>query len=139
MWALICQPTGRWVMSAEELIAFAKNLDRCWIERRYQELDNYLAPDVTFVAPGGQARTEGLADAVESYREFMSRAVLRRYKTSDYVVTERGDTAVVEYAWEIAWESAGESFAEEGRDVLVLARRNGGWRAVWRTQLPNVA
>lgn len=120
---------------SEALIEFVDAMDWCWIDRRFEDLANYLAPDIVMVAPGGKVRLEGLDASVESYREFMARSEIRRYVTSDHVVTERGDTAVVEYSWSMSWDGGG-SHTASGREVLVLARPDGGWRVVWRTQLP---
>ena len=58
------------------------------------------------------------------------------FKTNDYVVTKRGETAVVEYAWQMTWVAGGAEHNETGREVLVLARRDDNWRVVWRTQIP---
>ena len=44
---------------------------------------------------------EGIAHAIESYRQFTSQAQVKRFETSDHSVTQRGDTAVVEYAWQM--------------------------------------
>jgi hypothetical protein len=46
---------------------------------------------------------------------------------------------VIEYRWDAAWTTGGVEHAEKGREVLVLARREEGWRVVWRTQIPNPA
>lgn len=121
---------------ANKLIDLVKAMDRCWVERRYDDLASYIAEDIIMVAPGGQARLEGLRSAIDSYREFMSRSDVRRYETSGYTVTERGVAAVVEYAWEMAWDSQGVSNEASGREVLALARRDGAWRVFWRMQLP---
>jgi ketosteroid isomerase-like protein len=86
------------------------------------------------VAPGGQGRLEGIDAAQGSYRSFMERSRVRRFKTSDHAVTRRGDTAVVEYDWEMAWDD-GAAHHATGREILVLSRRRGGWRVVWRTQI----
>jgi len=119
-----------------EFISIAESLDRCWMEGRFDDLESFLAEDVVFVAPGGKYRGEGLAQAIESYRQFTSNAQVNRFKTSDHVVTLRGDTAVVEYQWEMSWISAGAEHNETGRDVLVVSRRDDKWRVVWRTQIP---
>ena len=120
-------------MSAN-LIAFVASMDRCWIERRFDDLADFLADDVVIVAPGGQTRVKGLPAAIESYREFMGRSRVGRFATSDHVVTERGDAAVVEYKWEMAWESDGAGHDATGSEILMLAWRGGAWREIWRTQ-----
>ena len=120
-----------------DISAVVTAMDRCWLDRRYDDLAQYIAADVVMVAPGGQGRMLGLAAAIDSYREFMGRAEVSRYETSDIRVTERGDAAVVEYAWDMAWSDGGERHEATGREVLMLARREGEWRVVWRTQLSN--
>ena len=119
-----------------DFISFTARMDRCWMEGRFRDLEAFLAEDVVFVAPGGEQRSEGLSTAVESYRQFMSHAQVKRFETSDHVVTPRGDTAVVEYRWQMDWAAGGVDHSETGRDVLVLARRDDDWRVVWRTQIP---
>jgi ketosteroid isomerase-like protein len=123
-------------MSAD-LIAFVESMDRCWIERRFDDLAAYVAADVVMVAPGGHTRMNGLAAAIDSYREFMGRSLVRRFATSDHIVTERGDAAVVEYKWEMAWESDGTAHDATGSEILMLARRDGAWLVIWRTQRPD--
>ena len=123
-------------MLAADFISFADRMDRCWMEGRLSELGEFLADDVVFVAPGGTPRSEGLAPAVDSYRQFVAHARVNGFQTSDHVVTARGDTAVIEYRWQMDWTADGADHAESGREVLVLARRREGWRVVWRTQIP---
>ena len=105
------------------------------MEGRLQDLGAFLAEDVVFVAPGGTPRGEGLEQAIESYRQFTSHAQVKLFQTSDYNVTLRGDTAIVEYRWRMSWTAGGEEHDEKGREALVLARRNNNWRVVWRTQM----
>jgi ketosteroid isomerase-like protein len=126
-------------MNEAEFISFVESLDRCWIEGRLQDLEAYLAEDVVFVAPGGRPRSEGIAQAMEGYRQFTSSAQVSRFQTDDYFVTQRGDTAIVEYGWQMTWVAAEAEHSETGREVLVFSRRNGGWRVVWRTQIPTGA
>ncbi len=120
---------------AEDLIAFVEGMDRCWMEQRFEDLSAYIAPDVIMVSPGGKQRMEGINAAVESYREFMARCKVHRFRTYDHVVTERGAAAVVEYDWEMSWHDQGADHDTKGREVLTLSRRESGWRVVWRTQL----
>ena len=126
-------------MNDAEFISFCESLDRCWMQGRLQDLDAFLAEDVVFVAPGGKRYAEGIAPAIESYRQFTSHAKVNRFQTSDYRVTRRGDTAIVEYAWQMNWDAEGAEHHETGREVLVLSRRDENWRVVWRTQIPVAA
>lgn len=118
----------------EDIIAQVRAMDRCWLERRFDDLKSYLAEDAVFVTPNGR-RVEGGDAAVESYREFMSRSQIHRYQAGAPVVTLKGDTAVAEYGWDMAWDSEGQSYEAKGREVLVLTRQGGAWSVIWRTQL----
>jgi len=51
-------------------------------------------------------------------------------------VTRNGDTAIVEYDWDMAWIDGGTPYEAKGREILVLAHQDRGWRVVWRTQIP---
>ena len=126
-------------MNDAEFISFIESLDLCWMQGRLQDLDAFLADDVVFVAPGGKTRSEGIAQAIESYRQFTSHAQIKRFETRDHIVTQRGDTAIVENEWQMTWVAAGAEHSETGREVLALARRTDNWRVVWRTQIPTSA
>jgi ketosteroid isomerase-like protein len=118
----------------EEIVAQISAMDRCWLERRFADLKSHLTEDAVFVTPNGR-RVLGRDAAVESYREFMSRSQVHRYQASEPMVTQKGDTAVAEYGWDMAWDSDGQSYEAKGREVLVLAREDGAWSVIWRTQL----
>jgi ketosteroid isomerase-like protein len=123
-------------MTDSEFISFAEALDQCWMQGRPQDLAAFLDEDVVFVAPGGEVRKAGIAHAIESYRQFMSQAKVLHFRTHSHQVTHRGDAAVLEYEWEITWVAAGTEHHDKGRDILVLSRRDNGWRVIWRTQIP---
>lgn len=120
----------------DEIIAFTMDMDRCWMEHRFADLADYIASDVVMVAPGGKARIQGIEAAVQSYREFMSRCEVKRFRAYDHVVTQCGPAAVVEYNWDMAWSDHEAEHEASGREILMLAQRNGLWRVTWRTQLP---
>src|ERR1035438_3234723 len=65
---------GESLLSDDEFISFVERMDRCWMQGGLQDLDAFLAEDVVFVAPGGKRRGEGIAQAIEGYRQFTSHA-----------------------------------------------------------------
>jgi hypothetical protein len=121
---------------SDDLVAFVQQMDRCWLEQRFDDLARYIASDVVMVAPDGRTRIQGLGPAIDSYRAFMTRCRVDAFDDSDHIVTLRGDAAVVEYAWTMLWSDDTTRHDDRGREVLVLARRADTWHIVWRTQLP---
>ena len=116
---------------------FAQAMDQCWLQRRFDDLSAFLAKDMVLVAPGGNGRIDGCAAIIDTYREFMDRSQVSQFENGAVNVTERGDTAVLEYSWAMAWESKVASHQATGREILVIARRSGDWKVIWRTQLPS--
>lgn len=92
--------------------------------------------DIIIVSPDGATGVAGLSAAVENYRAFMVRAKIVWFASRDHVVTERGDAAIVGYRWDMEWRSEGATHEATGREVQLLAGRDGARRIVWRTQLP---
>ncbi len=123
-------------MSGEEFRAFSQAMDQCWMESRFNDLKKFLAEDVVLVAPGGSPRLEGIMPVIESYRQFMTYAQVRLFRSRDHVVTTRRETAIGEYAWEMTWVAEGIEHLDEGREILVLVRGKNQWRVAWRTQIP---
>ncbi len=116
---------------------FVRAMDQCWLQRRFDDLRDFLAEDMVLVAPGGNGRIEGCAAIIDTYREFMERSQVSQFENGAVNVTERGDTAVLEYSWAMAWESEGASNQATGREILVIARRSGDWKVIWRMQVPS--
>lgn len=46
-------------MTVHPLIDFVEALDRCWRDRRFDDLADFLAPHVVIVAGDGRTRLEG--------------------------------------------------------------------------------
>jgi ketosteroid isomerase-like protein len=120
----------------QDFIQFVESMDRSWIDGRFEDLKDFLAPDIVMVGRGGVQRIAGQKAAIQSYREFMARSQVVRFDSSNYTVTERGAAAIVEYDWEMVWKEGGTEHEAKGFEILVLAQRDGAWRIVWRTQLP---
>ncbi|MHC4816820.1 MAG: nuclear transport factor 2 family protein, partial [Planctomycetota bacterium] len=58
------------------------------------------------------------------------------FEVQDHAVRVFGDTAVASYRFGVQYEHAGRQHDETGGELMVFARQEGGWRAVWRMRLP---
>ena len=112
-----------------------EHINGAWRAGRAEEAAPLFAADVVMVTPDG-GRVVGRDALVRSYVEFAAAAVIDEYAESEHSVDVFGDTAIVGYRWTMAWRAGGEAYRDRGRDLFVLARRNGGWQVVWRTLLP---
>ncbi|WP_299323512.1 nuclear transport factor 2 family protein [Parasphingopyxis sp.] len=119
----------------QPLADFAVAMDRCWQDGRFDDLKDYLDENIVIVAPRGSARIVGIEAAIESYRGFMARAEVERYETGDTIITESGNTAILEYRWSMTWKTEDERHEADGREVLALNRSGNAWKAVWRMQI----
>lgn len=108
-------------------------LNAAWTQLRFADLEPLLHPEAVFVHPGWSGRSEGREACVKSYREFMTKAKLTEFTTTDVMVDTWGTTAVAAYRFVIAWEEDGKPDRAQGQEAFVLARGPEGWRIVWRT------
>jgi ketosteroid isomerase-like protein len=121
-------------MTAENPIDTVKALDRCWRERKFDELADLLAPNIVVVGSHGR-RFTGRDAALAGYRDFMTNSEVRSYTPTNYIVTSHGDAAVVEYEWAMQWTSGEQSHDGRGREFLTLSRTDGRRQIIWRMQL----
>ena len=134
-----CRVESATEAEAGRVRALVERLDAAWRAERWDELAECLDPRMTIVAPGFATRAEGRHAAVESWRAFMERSMLVRYRAEPPVVDVLGDTAVATMAWEMVWEADGTPHHDTGHDVLVCRRADApgaGWVVVWRTLVP---
>lgn len=114
---------------------FIEELNQTWVENRPEELSRFFREDIVIVHPDFEARAVGRDACMESYKEFCARAGVREFREVDPHIDVFDDTAVVTYAFDIAYELEGKLHRETGRDLFVLVREDGKWRAAWRTML----
>jgi len=112
------------------------DLNDAWVSGRLEALGQHLDDDMVMVPPGLRKRLVGREACVESYRDFVRRARVRGFIASEPLVEVWGDTAVARYGFQLDYEMYGEDHRDLGQDLFVFTRRDGRWRAVWRTLLP---
>jgi hypothetical protein len=114
---------------------FVRELNRTWVSGAPQKLGPFFHPDIVIVHPGFQGRSVGREACVASYVEFAKNAKVLAFEEREPEVDVFDDVAVVSYTFDIAYDLEGRRYREQGRDLFVLRRQRGRWRAVWRTLL----
>jgi len=136
---VFCRVQGDRERDADAVRALLRRVDDAWRHGRWEELAACFDDRMVVAAPGTARRGTGARAAVASYREFMERATLIRYRAEEPVVDAWADTAVATFAWEMVWEGDGTPHHDVGHDVLVCRRDADapeGWLVVWRTMVP---
>ena len=78
-------------------------------------------------------RREGAQALVEGFEDFCRNARVIDYAESEHAIDDFGSTAVGSFRFSMVYEREGKRFRATGRDLWLLERLEGRWRAVWRT------
>ncbi len=120
----------------QEVWKVVQEVNEAWVKGHPENLENFFREDMVIVPPDFQQRAVGRESCVASYKDFCRQATVQDFMEKDPGIDVFGNTAVVTYSFEIRYEMKGGTFHEAGRDVFVLLREGGNWRAVWRTMIP---
>jgi uncharacterized protein (TIGR02246 family) len=112
-----------------------RRINQAWLSGRPEDIAEWIHPAMVMVYPGFSGRGQGRAAIVAGFVDFCSNARIDSYREKDVQVDVAGDTAVVNYAFEMVYERAGARYEATGRDLWVFTRDDGKWLAAWRTML----
>ena len=117
-----------------------ERMNRAWLEGTIEDLPAALEEcfHPAVVIRGGDLEVHGVGrDAcIESYVDFLEKAVIHRCVIEPAEIDMAGDTAMAVYGWEMTYEIDGQTYTEAGSDILALARTAGRWLITWRAMLP---
>jgi hypothetical protein len=120
----------------EHIRELLREINRSWLDGDFDALQKLLHEKVVTVRPGFGERAEGRESCIQSYKDFVRSAAVKRFDESDHQIDVCGTTAVATYRFDITYEMGGREFHEIGRDIVVLRLEGRGWQVVWRTLLP---
>jgi uncharacterized protein (TIGR02246 family) len=118
----------------EELWGRVRAANAAWRRGEPRAVADLFAEDVVMVAHDLR-RIEGRAAMVQSFVDYVAKVRTDHFKETGHTVDVWGDVAVVTYSFEVRYYMDEAAFVDEGQEVLVFARRNGRFEAVWRTQV----
>jgi len=124
------------VSDRETIAQILATINDAWRQGHPEELEQVFAEDMIIEKPGFNERIEGREACAKSYGHFMDHATVLHFEAEEPAVDVWGDTALASYRFEIEYKAAGPVHRDAGRDVFVFTRREGRWRAVWRTIVP---
>jgi Domain of unknown function (DUF4440) len=113
--------------------AVVRSINAAWVHGRPEEMRDLLDDEVVMVQPGFEMEIRGPDAAIASYGEFFTEASIHEFREGKGAAEAWGDTGVCWFSWTIRYAMGGEDYHETGHDLYVLARRDAGWRVVWRT------
>jgi ketosteroid isomerase-like protein len=121
-----------------ELRDIVKKINQLWVSDNADKLGQFFHEDMVIVNPDLAKMGEGRRECVRSYIDFASQAKTTSYKESDFEIKVWGNTAMVNYRFDISYEMEGKEYNDIGRDVFIFSRddKDGKWLAVWRMIVP---
>lgn len=117
---------------AEVIRAIVRKMNDAWLGKRYEDIGEYLDPDVVIASDSGE-RVCGRDAIVDSYRKYDAAATTHEFVPGDIDVDVVGDTAVAVCPFRVTYELGGRTYRETGKELLVLSQASGEWKVVWRT------
>ena len=107
-----------------ELRLVVAAINDAWLHGRFDELRDYVHPDVVLAQPGLAKRLVGREALIDHYRQFAAEAA-GSFRAGEIHVDAAGDSAVTTMPW--------TTDDDHGWDLLVFGKRDGRWVVVWRT------
>jgi hypothetical protein len=120
-------------LARKEIRQIITAINQSWLQGHPQRLERYFHPDMVIAAPGLKVVGRGRDACVQSYRDFIGRAVILDYHESDWSIDVWGDTSVASYRYQISYQMNGQEHRDTGHDLFVFIKQKGKWQAVWRT------
>jgi hypothetical protein len=120
----------------EEIRSLLRAINRAWVEGQPEKLNDYFHEDMVIAQPGGPVYGRGKKKSVESYKDFLSRANIIKFKDAEPQIEIWDNTAVASYSFELTYTLDGKELNDSGVDLFIFSRRGDRWLAVWRALLP---
>jgi len=119
-----------------ELKLIVSKINKSWLNNNLSQLNNFFHDEMVISDSNFNKLAQNKTECIASYESFIKQAKILRYDEQEMKITIIGNTAIVNYIFDITWEVDKNINSEKGRDVFVFEFSNNKWLAVWRTLLP---
>jgi nuclear transport factor 2 (NTF2) superfamily protein len=120
---------------AEDVAATMRRINQAWRAGRVEDLAPMVHPEILMVFPGFAGRISGREAFLAGFRDFSQNATVHEFREQDHQIDIAGNTAVINFSYEMVYERSGERYRATGRDLWIFERHGVAWLAVWRTML----
>lgn len=118
--------------SQKEVWDVVEKINQAWIDGHPESLKDLFHEDVIIRTSEFKIAGQGRDACVQSYVDFVSVARIIDVKITDPEVDAFGATAMAGYRFDIQYELEGKEHRDIGRDIFMLVKKAGQWKAAWR-------
>lgn len=120
----------------KELKFIVSQINKSWLNNDLKQLTNFFHDEMIIADSNFNKLAQNKKECIASYESFIKQAKILNYKEDEIIINIIGNTAIVNYTFNITWEADKKLNSEKGRDVFVFELSNNRWLAVFRTLLP---
>lgn len=120
--------------SKSEVRDIVKKINELWVGGNAEKLGRFFHEEMVIVGPDLRKIVQGRKECVKGYMDFGDQAKVLEYNELDFVINVWGNTAAVDYGFQISYELGGRKYHDDGRDLFIFSRggNESKWLAVWR-------
>ncbi|SRR5260221_9132184 len=119
----------------EDAATAMRQINQAWLDGQIQDLAPMVHPEIVMVLPDFAGRIQGREEFLAGFGDFRRNATIEEFREQDHQVDVVGDTAVVNFRYDMDYERSGKRYHATGRDLWVFHKEDGTWIAVWRVML----
>src|SRR5262245_59779208 len=119
----------------ERVATTMRQINDAWLAKRVDDLAAMVHGEIVMVFPGFAGRIQGRAAFLAWFRDFCENATVHQFNQDEHQIDVAGETAVVNFGYEMLYERSSKKYRATGRDLWVFEKNGDTWLAVWRALL----
>ena len=110
-----------------EIAKIINAINKAWLNNKTEYLKDFFHEKMTITDSNFNKLASNKKECIASYESFIKQAKVLSYTEHDINIEIIGNTAIVNYVFDISWEVKDNISSEKGRDVFVFEFINGKW------------
>jgi hypothetical protein len=118
-----------------QFVEYVKKINQTWLNGNTDELYNYFSNDVVFASPYNQKYLRGKDLCIQSYKDFIAQATVKKFETNNYKTDLFDNIAIVTYKYHTSYDIEDINYKETNIEILVFKQFHEDWLVIWKTQM----